>query len=82
MSVSTHTLFFLFLSLSSNGISTRSRFLFSSVIVILVPKHAGADQHFGLRGSDERGFVVPGDVKFPVEDERLSEHRLHGGGGE
>ncbi len=45
-------------------------------------KHAGANKHFGLRGPDKRGLVFAGDVKFSVQNERLSEHSFHGGGGE
>lgn len=45
-------------------------------------KHAGANQHFGLRGPHKRGYVFSRDVKFSVQNERLSEHSIGRGGGE
>ena len=45
-------------------------------------KHAGANQHFGLRGPHKRGYVFSRDVKFSVQNERLSEHSIDRGGGE
>lgn len=57
-------------------------FLLSEFRLCPRSQHAREDQRFGLCGHDKRGPVVSRDVGLSVQNERLSEHGLHSGGGE